>query len=70
MFSKKLNKEELQHLRALQSLISQYMLVVNALELQKKLYTREVLLKKKGIEKDQEYNIDLKTGKITKIDRK
>lgn len=64
--SNKLTKEELAELRARTMLINQYHLVTEALRLQTKVYTQH-LLKEHGADIDGGYNIDMKTGRITKV---
>jgi len=66
MFGKKLKQEDLEELRKRTDLINQYILVANALEVQKQVYIRGIL-PKYGMDMNKNYEIDLKTGQITKV---
>lgn len=65
MFGKKLKPEELEELRKRAELINQYVLIQQALEMQKNIYIRNIL-PKYGCDLNKNYEIDLKTGKIIK----
>ena len=63
MFEKKLKLEELEELKKRTELINQYLLIAQALEMQKGIYTRDIL-PKYGCDLNKNYSIDLKSGKI------
>ena len=64
MFSKKLDKTDLEELRKRTELINQHILISQALEAQKQqfLITR---FSKYGLDITKQYDIELKTGRIT-----
>jgi len=66
MFKKRINSEELEELKKREELINSYKLVVNALEMQKRIYLQKIL-PKYGCDSDKVYNIDIKVGKIKEI---
>ena len=66
MFNKKLDKIDLEELRKRTELINQYISIAQALEIQKQMFLRDIL-PKYGLDLNKSYDIDLKTGKITKI---
>ena len=69
MFEKKLKKEDLEELRKRTELINQYILVAQALEMQKQIFIRNLLLKYR-LDANKNYNINLKNGKITEAKEK
>lgn len=69
MFGKKLKPEDLEELRKKTELINQHYLIAQALEMQKQIYIRG-LLPKYGLDLNQNYEIDLRTGKIVKVKSK
>jgi len=66
MFEKKLKKEDVEELRKRAELINQYILIVQALEMQKQIFIKN-LLPKYNCDLSRNYNINLKNGKITEI---
>jgi len=64
MFSKRLDKTDLEELRKRTELINQHVLISQALETQKQQFLLS-RFSKYGLDITQEYDIDLKTGKIT-----
>ncbi len=66
MFEKKLSKEEVEELTKKAEMINQYVLIAQALEMMKQIYLKKIL-PKYGIDPDKNYEINLKTGKITKV---
>ena len=66
MFEKKAKKEDLDKLQKLGDLLNHHILVCQAIELKKRVLTREVLEKNK-LDLNKNYSIDLKTGKITEV---
>lgn len=64
MFSKRLDKTDLEELRKRTELINQYILISQALETQKQQFLLS-RFSKYGMDITQEYDIDLKTGRIT-----
>ena len=66
MFEKKLKKEDLEELRKRTELINQYILIAQALEMQKQIFIRN-LLPKYNCDLNKNYNIDLRNGQIKKI---
>jgi len=69
MFEKRVNKTDLKELKKRTDLINQYYSVVQALELQKQFYIRDIL-PKYGLDLNVNYSINLKTGRITKAKEK
>lgn len=65
MFNKKLKPEDLEELKKRADLINQHILISQALEIQKQVYIRN-LLPKYSLDLNQNYEIDLKTGRINK----
>jgi len=63
---KKLTKEDLEESRKRTELINQYILIVQALEMQKQIFIKN-LLPKYNCDLSRNYNINLKNGKITEI---
>jgi len=63
---KKLTKEDLEELRKRTELINQYILVAQALEMQKQIFIRN-LLPKYGCDMNKNYNIDLRSGQIKEV---
>ena len=66
MFEKKLKKEDLEELRKRTELINQYILVAQALEMQKQIFIRNLLPKYK-CDMNKNYNIDLRNGQIKEV---
>ena len=64
MFSKRLDKTDLEELRKRTELINQHVLISQALETQKQQFLLN-RFSKYGLDITQEYDIDLKTGKIS-----
>ena len=64
MFTKKLDKTDLEELRKREELINQHILITQALQAQKQNFIIS-RFSKYGMDITKEYNIDLKTGKIT-----
>jgi len=60
---KKLTKEDLEELRKRTELINQYILVAQALEIQKQIFIRNILPKYK-CDLNKNYNINLRNGQI------
>ncbi len=63
MFNKKLKQEDLEELRKRTELINQHILISQALEMQKRIYIKN-LLPKYGLDMNQNYEIDLESGKV------
>ncbi len=63
MFSKKLDKTDLEELRKRTELINQHILISQAIEAQKQQFLLS-RFSKYGLDITKEYDIDLKTGKI------
>lgn len=63
MFTKKLDKTDLDELRKRQELIHQHQLIAQALEVQKQQFILGRFSKYK-LDPNQKYDIDLKTGRI------
>ena len=66
MFEKKLSKEDLEELRKRTELINQYILVAQALEMQKQIFIRNIL-PKYNCDMNKNYNIDLRSGQIKEV---
>ena len=66
MFYKKLNKKDLEELRKREELLRSFVLIVEALQMQKRVYLSEVL-PKYGCDLGKNYNINPETGKIGEI---
>jgi len=64
MFSKRLEKTDLEELRKRTELINQHILISRALEAQKQQFLIS-RFSKYGLDITKQYDIDLKTGKIT-----
>ena len=64
MFTKKLDKTDLEELRKRQELIHQHQLITQALEVQKQQYIMSHFPKYR-LDPNRKYDIDLKTGRIT-----
>jgi len=69
MFGKKISKEDLGEIRKRNELVNQYVLIAQALELQKNVYLRNIF-PKYGLDVSQDYEINLRTGRIIKIKSK
>lgn len=63
MFGKKLKEEDIAELKRRVRLINDYALIIQALELQNKVYTKN-LMPKYGLDMNKNYEADLVTGKI------
>ena len=63
MFGKKLKPEDQKELKKRTDLISQHILIAQAIELQKQVYVRGIL-PKYGLDMNKDYEIDLRSGKI------
>ena len=63
---KKLTKEDLEELRKRAELINQYILVAQALEMQKQIFIKNLLPKYK-CDMNKNYNIDLRSGQIKEV---
>ncbi len=63
MFEKKLKSEDLEELKKRADLINQHILISQALEIQNQIYIKN-LLPRYSLDMNQNYEIDLKTGKI------
>ena len=66
---KKLTKEDLEELRKRTELINQYILVAQALEMQKQIFIKN-LLPKYGCDMNKNYNINLRNGQIKEVKEK
>ena len=66
MFNKKLKDKDWQELRKREELINSHKLIVEALEMQKRIYLNGIL-PKYGCDLNKNHNIDFKTGRITEI---
>ena len=66
MFEKKLKKEDLEELRKRTELINQYILVAQALEIQKQIFIKNLLPKYK-CDMNKNYNINLRSGQIKEV---
>ncbi len=64
MFSKRLDKTDLEELQKRTELINQHILISQALETQKQQFLLS-RFSKYGLDITREYDIDLKTGKIS-----
>lgn len=64
MFTKKLDKTDLEELRKRQELIRQHQLIAQALDAQKQAYLMG-RFQKYRLDVAKEYSFDLKTGRIT-----
>lgn len=64
MFTKKLDKTDLEELRKREELINQHILITQALQVQKQSFILS-RFSKYGLDITKEYNIDLKNGKVT-----
>ena len=63
---KKLTKEDLEELRKRTELINQYILVAQALEMQKQIFIKNLLPKYK-CDMNKDYNINLRSGQIKEV---
>jgi len=63
---KKLSNEDLLELRKRVELINQYILIAQALEIQKQIFIQN-LLPKYRCDMNKNYDINLKTGEITEV---
>jgi len=66
MFEKKLKKEDLEELRKRTELINQYILISQALKMQKQIFIRNLLPKYK-CDMNKNYNINLRNGQIKEV---
>ena len=66
MFNKKLSKKELTELKKLTELEMQYKVISGMFENQKNAFLRNIL-PKYGIEPQDKFQIELKSGKIKKV---
>lgn len=66
MFTKKLDKTDLEEIRKRQEMINQHTLIAQALEAQKQTYLVG-RFHKYGLDPAKEYSFDLKTGRITEV---
>jgi hypothetical protein len=66
MFTKKLDKTDLEEIRKRQEMIHQHTLIAQALEAQKQTYLVG-RFHKYGLDPAKEYSFDLKTGRITEV---
>lgn len=64
MFTKKIDKTDLEELRKREELINQHILITQALQTQKQSFLLS-RFSKYGLDISKEYNIDLRNGKIT-----
>ena len=64
MFSKKIDKTDLEELRKREELINQHILITQALQTQRQSFLLS-RFSKYGLDIYKEYNIDLKTGRVT-----
>lgn len=64
MFRKKIDKTDLEEIRKRQELINQHILTAQSLEVQKQQYIMS-RFPKYGLNPRKQYDIDLKTGRIT-----
>ena len=64
--TKKINREDLEELRKRDELVNQYRLTAQAVEHQKQLYLQR-LFPKYGLDPEKQYNIDLKTGRVSEV---
>lgn len=67
MFSKKIDKLDLEELRKREELINQHILITQALQTQRQSFLLS-RFSKYGLDISKEYSIDLKTGKITETE--
>jgi hypothetical protein len=61
---KKLNRADLEEIRKREELVNQHRLTAQALEHQKQQYIQQ-LFPKYGLDPARQYNIDLKTGRVS-----
>jgi hypothetical protein len=66
MFSKKLSGKELGELQKRNSLVNEYVLIAQALELQKRVWLKGVT-DKMGLDSTKSYEVDPKSGKLTEL---
>lgn len=66
MFKQRIKGKELDELRKRQNLIQQQMLIINALELQKRVWLTDVI-KKMGFSDDKIFDVNFKTGEIKEM---
>jgi len=66
MFFKKLKNKDLSELQKRNALINQYILIAQALELQKRVWLQEVI-KELGLDERKSWNVDSNSGKITEL---
>ncbi len=66
MFTKKLDKTDLEEIRKRQEMIHQHTLIAQALEAQKQTYLVG-RFHKYSLDPAKEYSFDLKTGRITEV---
>ena len=68
-FKKKLKRADLEELKKRVELIGQHLLIVQALEGQKRVYLKNIL-PKYGMDMNKNYEIDLRTGVIEVVEPK
>lgn len=68
MFTKKLDSTDREEIRKRQEMIHQHQLIAQALEVQKQQYITS-LFPKYRLDPRRQYDIDLKTGRITEAKR-
>jgi len=66
MFNKKLKGQDLNELQKRNALINQYVLIAQALELQKRVWLNGVI-EKMGFDTRKSWEVDGKNGKITEL---
>ena len=66
LFNKKLKGQDLNELQKRNSLISQYFLTAQALELQKRVWLNEII-NKMGFDTRKSWEVDGRNGKITEL---
>lgn len=64
----KLNEEELEELQKREQLARQYQLTAEAVRLQARLFLNNTLTSK-GLDVSDNFNIDLDTGEVTKVEQ-
>ncbi len=64
----KINKDKLQEIRRREIMIKEQILIVESLELNKRLYVKKVL-ENMGFDKDKNYNINLDSGKVVEQEK-
>ena len=64
--NKKIDRADLEELRKRDELVNQHRLTAQALEHQKQLYIQQ-LFPKYGLDPNKQFNIDLKTGRVSEV---